>query len=147
MWLDLKGTELGKSGESFAQAEVKHQATLDSPVWGWSASNDPGGGYLGWGTLKDEVVTPHACVLAIQTTPSQSVQNLHRLESLGVRSPKDGFYDAYNWRNKSISKSFLILDQGMIFLSLANYLGQDSIRKAFMSAPLVRHGMRLTGMS
>ena len=144
LWLDLKDTEIGRSGAAYAQAQIIHAKALHAPVWGWSASTEPQGGYLGWAGLKDEVVTPHATALAIQINPTEAVSNLRKFEDLGVRSPDKGFYDAYNWKNKAVSKQFLMLDQGMLFISLANHLQTDCIRAAFNSAPLVRRGISLT---
>ena len=146
LWLDLKDTELGNSGQAFADAQVKHMKTLGSPVWGWSACNNPDGGYLGWASLKAEVVTPHASVLSIATTTQSTIANLHALEQLGARSETDGFYDSYNWKTKKFSKTFLILDQGMILISLTNYLKANAIRAAFQSDPTVQKGRKLLGM-
>lgn len=130
LWANLDKTELGESGLRFAKAQIHHAKTLGSPVWGWSASDNPDGGYLGWNSLKEEVVTPHACVLPVQSMPDLTVANLKKLESLGVRSADEGFYDAYNWKTGKVAKKFLVLDQGMILLSLANYLEGNCIRKA-----------------
>ncbi|MDR3692594.1 MAG: glucoamylase family protein [Fimbriimonas sp.] len=143
IWLDERNTELGRSSRNFAEAQIKHRPVIEAPVWGWSASDNPDGGYLGWQSIKDEVVTPHACVLPIEYFPSEAVSNLRALESLGVRSKEDGFYDAYNWKEKKRSDKFLVLDQGMLLLSLDNELNGQAIRKRFQSDAVVRYGRRL----
>jgi hypothetical protein len=131
LWLDLSGSEIGKSGVRFARAQRHFARTLSAPVWGWSACDDPAGGYLGWNSLKAEVVTPHACVLPIEDDPRSTVQNLRALEKLGARSPDLGFYDSVNWKSGAVDHHFLLLDQGMLFISLCNYLNDAAIRRAF----------------
>jgi len=145
MWLNIEGTELGRSGATFARAQIKHMDSIHAPVWGWSASNNPNGGYLGWGALRDDVVTPHACALSIAQTPKETLNNLRALEALGARSQTDGFYDAINWRSLRVSKVFLTLDQGMLLISLTNFLKANCIRKGFQSATLVREGRLALG--
>lgn len=145
LWLPLKGSELGNSGAAFARAQVKHAKALPSPVWGWSACCSPEGGYLGWGALKDEVVTPHASVLAVDLMPEAVMQNLQELEKLGVRSPSRGFYDSVNWRSRKVCQKMLILDQGMILISLANHLRGGVIRQRFAGSELVKKGLSLAG--
>ena len=61
LWLDERGTLMGRSAENFAYAQILHGQKIGSPVWGWSALAAPDGQYLGWGRIKDQVVTPHAC--------------------------------------------------------------------------------------
>ena len=142
LWLDTTGTPIAASAQDFAQAQIRHAKTISAPVWGWSACDNPDGGYLGWGSLKDEVVTPHASALAIEMFPKESIANLRALESLGVRSPDRGFYDSLNWKTGAKSKQFLVLDQGMLFLSLANYLEEDVVRKWFQVNPVVTKGRK-----
>ncbi len=143
IWVDIGKSELGQSARNFALAQIRHQEAIGAPVWGWSACDNPEGGYLGWGGLKDSVVTPHACALAVDSFPSQAIKNLRKLEELGARSEKDGFYDSYDWQTKKHSKLFLMWDQGMLFVSLANYLEKGSIRIYFSSSPLVEKGKKL----
>jgi hypothetical protein len=143
LWLDVKGTPFAMSSRNFALAQIKHASEIKSPVWGWSACDDPAGGYLGWGGLKDAVVTPHACVLALGFFPKECVKNLRELEALGVRSAADGFYDSYDWTTKKRSEVFLVFDQGMLFLSLANYLEGDCVRKWFQKDAVVQKGRAL----
>ena len=67
LWLDEAGTPSGRSAANFAYAQVRHADVNGYPVWGWSACADPAGGYLGWGRLRDAVVTPHAAAMARST--------------------------------------------------------------------------------
>lgn len=143
LWLNNRGTFLGRSSRAFAAAQIAHGKAIGSPVWGWSACDNPAGGYLGWGALKDEVVTPHASVLAIEHFPADVVANLKALEKLGLRTPNDGFLDSVNVISGEKSKQFLMLDQGMLFLSLANFLHNDWVRMQFQAHPTVQKGRRL----
>jgi hypothetical protein len=140
LWLDENGTVMALSAEGFTLSQMNKADVMASPVWGWSASNDPAGGYLGWGGLKDTVVTPHASVLAIQDFAAIVVRNLHALERLHARSTDLGFYDSVDIKSGQVSKTFLVLDQGMLFLSLANYLDHNVVRTLFQQSPIVKHG-------
>ena len=129
---------LNRSSANFAYAQILHALANSYPVWGWSASDSPKDGYLGWGHLKDSVVTPHASVLAVSHYPQQVVRNLRKLEEMGARAPYEvkgelkafGFRDAIDIESREVTNNYLYLDQGMLFLSLVNFLRADVIRKA-----------------
>ena len=142
IWMDNSGTPVGDSSVKFAKAQIEWAKQIGSPVWGWSACDNPDGGYLGWGGLVDPVVTPHASVLAVEHFPHEVVENLQALEKLGVRSTSDGFFDSVNWKTGKVSKHFLVLDQGMVFLSLANYLDNGIVRKWFQAAKAVKNARK-----
>ena len=150
IFLDERGTVLGYSSANFAFAQITHAEHINSPVWGWSASCEPDGGYIGMNSLKDEVITPHASALAIEFFPEQSVRNLKKLDKLGAR-PKQkaggkerdfGFRDAYNTQMGRPTINYLVLDQSMLFLSLANYLEDGLVRKIFAKDPVVQNGYK-----
>lgn len=143
LWLDERHTLMGRSAENFAYAQMIHAAVKNFPAWGWSASDSPGGEYLGWGKLRDEIVTPHACALAIQQFAGEVIANLRALEKLGARSKRFGFYDAIDVTTGKIADNYLVLDQLMLFLSLANYLQNDCVRRWFQADPLVQRGRQL----
>ena len=140
LFLDERKTILGKSAAQFAYAQLLHQKMIDSPVWGWSASVDPDGGYLGWGKITDDVITPHASVLCLPYYPTEVINNLEVFDSLGLRDPVQlsngelilfGYADAFNWKTERISMERLMLDQAMLFLTIANVIGDGIIWKAF----------------
>jgi hypothetical protein len=141
--LDERHTFMGQSAENFAYAQMTHAAANNYPVWGWSASESPDGEYLGWGKLRDSVVTPHASALAIDSFPFEVVTNLRALEKLGARSARFGFYDAIELGSGRLATNFLVLDQSMLFLSLANYLHNNCVRRRFQADPLVQRGRQL----
>jgi len=143
--LDERDTFLGQSAANFAFAQIRHARENQYPVWGWSACEAPDGSYLGMNALKDEIVTPHASVLAIAYYPKQVIANLKKLEALGARKPylqdgklrKFGFRDSINFETKAVANNYLILDQCMLFLALANFLDDNIILKTFKQDPHV----------
>jgi len=143
IWLDERGTVMGRSAREFARAQIEHARRNTYPAWGWSASNEPTGGYLGWGALVDNVVTPHASVLAIQFFPDEVLANLHALEGLGARPGDEGFVDAVDIKTREIADIYLVLDQSMLFLSLVNALCDDSIRHRFQADARAQIGREL----
>ena len=155
MFLDDRGTELGRSAENFARAQIRHAREIGAPVWGWSACAGPDGVYHGWNDIRDEIVTPHASALAIHLFPEAVIANLRRLEQFGLRAPYEdggelhafGFRDAVNWRTGAINgddtSQFLVLDQAMLFLSLVNYTEDGLLWSTFNRDPLVRNGKTL----
>jgi len=143
LWLDDSDTLMGMSAENFAYAQIRHARAHDYPVWGWSASDSPGGKYVGWGALRDEIVTPHASVLAIERFPKAVLANLRKLEEMGARDDRFGFYDAIDVKTGEHSNSFLVLDQSMLFLSLVNFLRDGVVRKWFQADPDVQRARRM----
>lgn len=155
MFLDDRGTALGRSAKNFAQAQLVHAQHIHAPIWGWSACAGPDGVYHGWNGIVDEIVTPHASALAISLFPDEVVANLRRLESYGLRAPYNvdgqahafGFRDSVNWKTGAINgpdtNQYLVLDQAMLFLSLVNYCEDGLLWKTFNRDPMIRHGKEL----
>ncbi len=149
--LDEPGTLLGLAAANFAYAQVLHARNQGYPAWGWSACAAPTGEYLGMGALRDEVVTPHASSLAVGTYPKLVTANLRTLEAMGARAPwhidgQDrafGFRDSIDLKTRRVADNYLVLDQCMLFLSLANHLDRDVIRRTFKQDPVARHGYKL----
>lgn len=152
MFLDDRGTALGRSAENFARAQIVHADRIQAPVWGWSACAGPDDVYHGWNNIVDEIVTPHACALAVSLFPREVAANLRRLEQYGLRAPYEadgqarafGFRDSVNWKTGAIvsanTSQYLVLDQAMLFLSLVNCCEDGLLWKTFNRDPLVRRG-------
>ena len=140
LWLDEQGTPALQSARNFAYAQMRHADHLGYPVWGWSASDSPTGGFLGWGRLRDEIVTPHASVLAIEHYPAEVVENLRMLDFMDARDPQYGFFDALDVASGRLARNFMHRHQCMILISLANYLEDHAVRNHFQSHPLVHQG-------
>jgi len=151
LFIDNTATPLGYSAVNFAVAQIAHARKIGSSVWGWSAAEGPDGQYYGWGKIRDEIITPHASVLAIEFFPEQVIENLRNLEKLGVRKPLNingidhnfGFRDSINIKTGEISNTYLLLDQAMIFLSLTNFLNNQMVRKTFAKNALVSNAYKL----
>jgi len=141
--LEERHTYIGMDAANFAYAQILHAKKSAYQVWGWSACEAPSGEYLGMNALKDPIITPHASVLALQHYPTQVIANLKKLESLGARAPYKlgteskafGFRDSYDMEHKVSANNYLILDQCMLFLSLANFVDNGFVWKAFKSNP------------
>jgi hypothetical protein len=151
IFIDDRGTPLGAAAARFAYAQIFHAKAIQSPVWGWSASDSPSDGYLGWQALKDRVVTPHASALPLSWFPKECVANLRKLEALGLRadlvadgkSRAFGFRDSIDLSTSRVTGTILTLDQGMLFLSIVNALKDGALWKHAAKDPIVVRGRAL----
>jgi hypothetical protein len=130
-------------------ATVQRRYALDElgyRVWGLSPSATPEGdsygeygvkvlGARGYGT---GAVTPHASALALGTIPEAAIANLRMLAELYDIYGEYGFYDAVDPRSGAVAYKYLALDQSMLFIALANYLGDHCIQKRFAADPIVQ---------
>jgi hypothetical protein len=148
LMLDERHTFVGLSAANFAFAQILHARKNNFPVWGWSACEAPTGEYLGSRALKDEIVTPHASVLAINHYPALVIANLKKLEEMGARQPYEfngekkafGFRDSINIHGNVVANDYLLLDQCMLFLSLANFADDGFVWKTFRKDKAVQNG-------
>ena len=62
---------------------------------------------------------------------------------MGARPGDMGFVDSVNIEDGALSDQYLVWDQGMLFLSLANYLEDDIVRRWVGSHPLARRGYEM----
>jgi Putative glucoamylase len=140
------GTVLGDSARHFAADQICYAAQIHAPAWGWSATSLPPNGrdYCGYGCQHDEVLVPHASILAADdVTPVSLEQNLEALQAIGARPPVSdgasmrdfGFAASVNWQTHEVNTAYLVLDQSMAFLSLANRQNGKT-RKAFAADPI-----------
>jgi hypothetical protein len=143
-------TEMGSAIGDFTWHQIRMSQERKLPVWGWSNCNVPGKGYTEGGYLPWWVVTPHASALAIEYYPRHVIQNLHRLDKMGMRQPLNasgnyGFRDSIDLKTGKVDDRYLSLDQTMLFLSITNYLENQMVRKHFANDPLVKNGFKLLG--
>jgi hypothetical protein len=123
--------------------------TLKYPVWGMSpcsmTSTDSYSEYgvkvLGVHGYQAGVVTPHASALALYVTPAAAIANLRNLIEKYDIYGQYGFYDAVNPISGEVAHKYLVLDQGMIFLALANYLDDGCVQKHFAVDPIARKSL------
>ncbi|MBI3012376.1 MAG: DUF3131 domain-containing protein [Elusimicrobia bacterium] len=149
LFIDERGSLPWLSSGNFAKAQMTHQEKMGFPVWGWSASDSPTYGYLGFNAIRDDIVTPHASALAVSIFPKEVVENLKKLEDMGAR-PRHilngeyqdfGFRDALDIQTHRITSNYLILDQTMLFLALTNFLKNRTINRQFESYPPVQEAL------
>ncbi len=146
--LDERSAFLGMSAANFTFAQILHARQEELPVWGWSACEAPAGNYLGVRLLRDEIVTPHASALAISHYPTLVIENLRKLEDMGARLSYNvggsrahfGFRDSIDVTTKAVSDNYLMLDQCLLFLSLANFLDDGIIWKTLKQDAAAQHG-------
>jgi hypothetical protein len=138
----------------YVRASIEH-ATQDGrlPAWGASPSSIPGGGYRVYGVTPlsvdgrkagsagDSVMTPHASFLALPFAPREALDNIEVLAGRFKAYGSLGFLDSVDVANGKLAECELAIDQGMIMASVANVLGDYSIRRAFsdgMVAEVIR---------
>ncbi|MCX5657320.1 MAG: hypothetical protein NTZ48_03720 [Candidatus Omnitrophica bacterium] len=142
--LGLNNANAIKAHIDFALKEKKY------PVWGISPCSTPDGRYGGYAEFgvaklgakgyKDEgVITPHASVLALGYLPDEVKKNVRSMLKNYNFYGEYGPYDSFDVSTKKISSRYLCLDQGMLFISLANYLSGGKIQERFHSDPIVKN--------
>ncbi len=97
------------------------------------------------GQGKELVVAPYASLLAIALAPKKTVQNLRRLDSLGLLN-EYGYYEAIDFGRQAsregergvIVRAYLAHHQGMGFLSMTNFLHGNPIQRHFHADARVR---------
>jgi cyclic beta-1,2-glucan synthetase len=97
------------------------------------------------GLEEELVVAPYASMLALSIAPRETVENLRKLDRLGLL--KDfGFFEAIDFSRQPsregkrgvIVRTYMAHHQGMGFLSLANFLHRDVIKRYFHADARVR---------
>jgi hypothetical protein len=143
---------LGANGTAHARVQRRYALEmLGYPVWGMSPSATPaGGGYGEYGVrvlgslgYPPGVVTPHASALALAVTPADAVANLRRLAERYDVYGDFGFYDAVEPVRGEVARAYLALDQSMILIAAANYLGDGVVQRRFASDPIIANVLPL----
>ena len=91
------------------------------------------------------VVAPYATVMALMLNPSDSLKNLDRLESLGLRGPM-GFYESIDFTGSEkqggrpgvLIFAFMAHHQGMSLLALDSVVNGRRMQRRFHADPRVR---------
>lgn len=149
---ELAPEGLGMNNAAHVQGQIRYALEHEGQeTWGMSPSSDAHGGYSEFGAkpfgsrgYKPGVVTPHASVLTLEYAPKEAVANLRKL----IKTYKEiygeyGFYDAVDVKTGDVSRKYLALDQGMIFVALNNYLNNGAIRERFHSDPVLKKAEHL----
>jgi cyclic beta-1,2-glucan synthetase len=90
------------------------------------------------------VVAPYATMLALQVTPTPSIENLRRLERMGLNGPM-GFYEAVDFSRESKRGeaglpiyAYMSHHQGMSLVAMDNALHQGPMQRRFHAELRVR---------
>ena len=91
-------------------------------------------------------MTPYASLLALETRPEAVIHNLRTM----LTQHSDiygayGFYDSVLVKKGVVNHQYLLLDQGMSFLAIANYLSDGLLQKRFHQDPVGRKTRALLG--
>ena len=87
--------------------------------------------------LKEEkenriVLSPYSSIMAMELAPVDVYENIKKFKELDMESIY-GLYDAYDYDNKGVVKSYYAHHEGMILLGITNYLKKDIIKDYFHS--------------
>ncbi|QCX34529.1 glycosyl transferase family 36 [Caloramator sp. E03] len=99
------------------------------------------------GLSSDMVISPYSTILALPFSPKEAILNLKKLIEKGIEG-KYGLYEAIDYtpdrlpfnKNHAIVESYMAHHQGMILVSLNNFLNDNIIIKRFHSSPFMKAG-------
>jgi len=142
---------LGRNAEVHVEVQRRWaNQVLGWSVWGLSPAVAPGpDGYREYGvpvlgtskSYHDAAVTPHAVALALEIAPEAATQALRELtRRYDVYGPF-GFYDAVDPQTGEVATAYLSLDQGMLFLALANHLKDGLVQNLFAKDPIAQRAL------
>jgi hypothetical protein len=143
---------LGRNDEAHAVIQRRYAIeVLGLPVWGFSPSAAPGSDryeeygvpLLGLAGYEPGVVAPYASALALAVTPAAATENLLRLAQMAGLYGDFGFYDGVDAETGAVAHKYLALDQSMLFLALANQLGDGCVRRRFAADEIVQRALPL----
>jgi cyclic beta-1,2-glucan synthetase len=97
------------------------------------------------GLAEDLVITPYASLLALSDRPQSVMQNIADLREMHMMG-RYGFYEAVDYtrsrlplrQNYAIVQSYMAHHQGMIMVSVANYLLDNLTIRRFHAEPCVQ---------
>ncbi|MEW5938320.1 MAG: glucoamylase family protein, partial [Chloroflexota bacterium] len=103
----------------------------------------PGLGYKR-GLGEDLVVAPYACMIALSFAPQEVLQNLERFKKINAVGMY-GLYEAADFtverlgagQDCAVVRTYMAHHQGMILLSLCNYLREESMIRRFHADPRI----------
>jgi cyclic beta-1,2-glucan synthetase len=113
-------------------------------IYQYQAFGIPSLGYKR-GLSNDLVVAPYASVLALPIAPQEVMQNLARLKSLKMWGLY-GLYESVDFtpdrlktgESHAVIRTFMVHHQGMILLSLCNYLFEKRMIRRFHADPRIQ---------
>jgi hypothetical protein len=142
---------LGRNAQVHAEVQRRWAGeVLGWSVWGLSPAVAPGpDGYREYGvpvlgaskSYHDAAVTPHAVALALTVAPEPSRRALRELVTRYDAYGEFGFYDSIDPQRGEVATAYLSLDQGMLFLALANHLRDGLVQKLFAADPIAQRAL------
>lgn len=140
---------VGTSTKNAVKVQIKSAC---SGIWGVSecgnADVDECGNYryeafgLNALSLKSSanscVVSPYSSALALEFAPDKALKNLENLKKEAYG--KYGYFEAIDnrWGDRRVVREYMAHHTGMFLASVANYLCDGAVRRAFMSDPVMR---------
>ena len=76
------------------------------------------------------VISPYSSIMCMELFPEEVYTNLEKFKSLNMYS-EYGFYEAYDYDQKEIVKSYFAHHEGMTLMGLANYIKHDCVKDYF----------------
>jgi hypothetical protein len=98
---------------------------------------------LGLRGYPAEAVAPYASALALALEPGPATANLRALAERYPVYGEFGFHDSVDPRTGRVAPAWLVLDQAMLFLAVANHLGDGCVRRRFAADPVARRALAL----
>jgi len=147
----LAPDSFGANDYRIVQIHIKYSEEKGFKYWGFSPCSIPDsmGGYKEFGIpvlgtkgySPDGIVTPHAIILALLAYDEEPV--MKNLKKLIKENPdiygEFGLYDSIDIESGQVTKKYLALDQGMILISLCNFLNKGSIQKKFEKDEIIQN--------
>lgn len=144
-------TEVGETVGNLGWHQYKFSRKRGYPLWGWSNCMIPGRNYTEMGYIPEWTVTPHALALLIDYYPRHVTAALQKMQALGGEIPPQGYEGkkwglrgCYDMQRNYWGKNYLQLEQGMLFIALANFLHDNIVRQWVVNDPLIKKGLRLS---
>ena len=78
------------------------------------------------------VLSPYSSLMVMDLYPQDVLENIHKFKKLDMYSIY-GLYEAYDYDNKGVVRSYFAHHQGMSLLGITNYLKHGAIRELFHS--------------
>ncbi|MBT4820486.1 MAG: hypothetical protein HON70_32560, partial [Lentisphaerae bacterium] len=121
------------------------------PLWGWSNSFIVGRHYSAAGMIPEWNVSPHALSMLLEYYPRHVTATLQKMDKMGGRIPPAGsegkewgLLGCYDMERNLWGDYYLSLEQGMMFVGLANFLHGNIAKKLFTRDPVVKRGLQLS---
>jgi len=142
----------GLNNERIVKLHIAYAKERGYKFWGFSPCSTPDnmwGGYHEFGITvlgakgyePEGIVTPHAIILALSSyKPKVVMKNLRELiKEYPEIYGEYGLYDSVDIENDIVTHKYLGLDQGMILVTLDNYLNNGVMQKRFEKDPIFQN--------